>query len=213
MISNTYFQKLKAQLPPGVNLLAVSKGHTVQSIRALAIEGQNAFGESRLQEALIKIIDLKDIQEIKWHFIGRIQSNKVRAIVKEFDFIHSVDSFKIAKRISRIAGEENKIPSIMIQVKFRPDENKTGFLENQLLDEWANLISLPNIKIVGLMTISPIDLALDDRRLLFTQCRTLANNLGLKDCSMGMSGDWKEAVVAGSTWVRIGSALFGSKKK
>ncbi len=213
MISNNYLLKLKTQLPSGVNLLAVSKGHSVGSIRALALEGQNAFGESKLQEALVKISDLKDMQEIKWHFIGKIQSNKVRSIVKEFEVIHSVDSLKIAERISRIAGEEKKIPSIMIQVKLRPDKNKTGFLENQLLYEWDSLTALPNIKIIGLMTISPIDLTIDDRRVLFTQCKTLANKLGLKECSMGMSGDWKEAVAAGSTWVRIGSALFGCRKK
>ncbi len=212
MIPSGRLKELTRQLPLGVNLLAVSKGQPSSAIRALVLEGQYAFGESKLQEALPKIFHLKDLKEIKWHFIGKVQANKVRMIVKEFNFIHSVDSLKLAERISRISVEENKTPSIMLQVKFRPDPNKSGFLENELLEVWRELNSLPNIKVLGLMTITPFHLALNERKIVFRECRNLANKLHLKDCSMGMSGDWKEALIEGSTWLRIGSDLFGQRQ-
>ena len=195
----------------GTRLLAVSKGHPASSIRALAKEGQIDFGESRLQEALKKVDDLKDLATIRWHFIGRIQANKVRGVLKNFDVIHSVDSLKLAERISRISVEENKLPTIMYQVKFREDPAKSGFLVDELLNDWARLFSLPNVKVSGLMTIPPIDLDLNERKNLFQDCRNLANKLALKDCSMGMSSDWKEALGEGSTWVRLGSTLFGDR--
>ncbi len=211
MSSISRWEKIKSQIPLGANLLAVSKGQPASAIRDLAIRGHNAFGESKLQEALPKINDLRDLEQINWHFIGRVQSNKVRAIIKEFSVIHSVDSLNLAKRISRIAGEEDRRPLIMVQVKFRPDINKSGFLENELIDIWKGLKSLPNIQVVGLMTISPFDLDLKERKNVFNECRNLANKLGLKDCSMGMSGDWEEAIEAGSTWIRLGSFLFGNR--
>ncbi len=197
----------------GVKLLAVSKGQSVNSIRALAEEGQIDFGESRLQEGLMKLTALKDLTQIKWHFIGQLQSNKVRGVVKAFDFIHSVDSLKLAKRISRIALEEGKEPIVMFQVKLMEDANKTGFFKDHLLEVWSELIELPNIKVTGLMAIAPIELEVNKRKTLFKDCRILADKLELKDCSMGMSRDWEEAVEAGSTWIRLGSILFGEHHK
>lgn len=213
MTSISRLKVFQSRLPLGVNLLAVSKGHPPSSIRTLVGQGQNEFGESKLQEALPKINDLRDLKKIKWHFIGQVQTNKVRSIVQEFDVIHSVDSLKLAERISRIAKEENKKPLLLAQVKFRPDSTKTGFSENELLEVWGTLNSLPNIKFVGLMTITPIELALHQRKNVFRECRDLANKLDLHECSMGMSGDWQEALDAGSTWLRIGSALFGDRQK
>ncbi|KGG13005.1 MULTISPECIES: YggS family pyridoxal phosphate-dependent enzyme [Prochlorococcus] len=197
----------------GTKLLAVSKGHPASSIRELAMDGQIHFGESRLQEALIKLTSLNDLKQIKWHFIGHLQANKVRGVVKNFDFIHSIDSLKLAQRISRIACEENKLPMVMIQVKLRKDNSKSGFSEENLMNSWSELISLPNLKVVGLMTIAPIDLDLQARKILFRDCRLLADKLCLEDCSMGMSKDWKEAVEEGATWIRIGSLLFGERHK
>ena len=115
---------------------------------------------------------------------------------------------KLAKRISRIAGEESRKPRIMAQVKFREDPNKFGFSSNELLEVWDEFFQLPNMDIVGLMTISPIALDLHQRRSLFRECRYLADRLKLKDCSMGMSGDWKEAIAEGATWIRLGSYVF-----
>ena len=197
-------------LPKGVKVLAVSKGQTVSQIRRLVAQGQIDFGESRVQEALPKLIELKDLDEIRWHFIGSLQTNKVRQVVKAFEVIHSIDSIKLAKRVSRIAGEEGKKPKLMLQVKFREDPQKFGFDAETLLQDWDEFRKLSDVDVIGLMTISPISLDLNERESLFKDCRLLADKLQLKDCSMGMSGDWKQAVEAGATWIRLGDLLFRS---
>ena len=201
---------LQAALPATARLLAVSKGHPAAAIRELAGSGQRAFGESRLQEALPKQEQLADLA-LQWHFIGRLQSNKVRSVVRAFPVIHSVDSLPLAQRVSRIAGEEEKRPEVLLQVKLRPDANKGGFLRDELLSAWTELAALPSMSVVGLMTMAPMGCDADDRRALFEECRALADQLELRECSMGMSGDWQEAAAAGSTWLRLGSVLFGPR--
>jgi len=203
---------LSAQLPSHTRLLAVSKGHPASSIRALAQAGQRSFGESRLQEATGKQQELADGVDLDWHFIGRLQANKVRPVLKQFSTIHSVDSLALAERISRIAGEEGLLPSIFLQVKLRPDPNKGGLSVEELEREWPRLEQLPNLRIVGLMTMAPLGVEGAERQALFAECSALAQRLGLAELSMGMSGDWPEAAAAGSTWVRVGSALFGPKR-
>lgn len=201
---------LRAELPATARLLAVSKGHPAEAIRALAESGQRDFGESRLQEALPKQELLADLS-LRWHFIGRLQSNKVRSVVRAFPVIHSVDSLPLAQRLSRIAGEEARRPEVLLQVKLRPDANKGGLLREELLLAWSELRSLPSMTVVGLMTMAPIGCEADDRQALFRECRELADHLELGECSMGMSGDWHEAAAAGSTWLRLGSVLFGPR--
>ena len=205
------FKKIKDSIPLGVNLLAVSKGHKHDSIRKLSGYGQLDFGESRLQEAILKKIDLSDLTQLRWHFVGTLQKNKVRRVIKEFDFIHSVDSLPLLERISRISQEEQKSPNIFLQVKFLDDPNKGGFLKQDLFNSWSKIISLKNINLIGLMTIPPIVLNSYQRKDLFCECRNFANHLGLKDCSMGMSNDWQEAIQGGATWIRLGSLLFGKR--
>ena len=201
---------LQAELPDTARLLAVSKGHPAAAIRELAGSGQRAFGESRLQEALPKQEQLADLA-LQWHFIGRLQSNKVRSVVRAFPVIHSVYSLSLAQRVSRIAGEEEQRPEVLLQVKLRPDANKGGFLRDELLSAWTELAALPSMTVVGLMTMAPMGCEPDDRRALFEECRALADQLELRECSMGMSGDWQEAAAAGSTWLRLGSVLFGPR--
>ena len=208
-----HFNEFKGLLPKEVNLLAVSKGQNQDSIRELANNGQIDFGESRLQEAAPKIKSLSDSSKIRWHFVGRLQANKVRGVVKTFDVIHSVNSLTLAERISRISGEESRSLKIMFQVKLREDPSKIGFSKDELLEAWPKLIGLSNFEVVGLMTIPPICIDLKERKNLFRECRDLADSLQLKDCSMGMSRDWKEAVEAGSTWIRVGTLLFGARDK
>lgn len=205
------FKIIKDSIPLGVNLLAVSKGHKHDSIRKLSGYGQLDFGESRLQEAILKKIDLSDLTQLRWHFVGTLQKNKVRRVIKEFDFIHSVDSLPLVERISRISKEEQKTPNIFLQVKFRDDPKKGGFSKKDLLKCWPNIISLNNINLIGLMTIPPIAFNSYQRKDLFCECRNFANHLGLKDCSMGMSNDWQEAIQGGATWIRLGSLLFGKR--
>ena len=212
MTCSNQYKKIKDSLPLGVGLLAVSKGHHAESIRTLFSYGQLDFGESRLQEAIPKKNDLNDLNQLRWHFVGKLQKNKVRGVIKEFDFIHSVDSLPLIERISRISQEEQKTPNIFLQVKFRDDPQKGGFLKQDLLKNWPKIVSFKNINLIGLMTIPPIALNLDQRKDLFCECRNLANHLELKDCSMGMSNDWQEALEGGATWIRLGSLLFGKRQ-
>ncbi|WP_198960163.1 YggS family pyridoxal phosphate-dependent enzyme [Synechococcus sp. BO 8801] len=202
---------LQAALPASTHLLAVSKGHPAELVRQAAALGQRSFGESRLQEAIAKQDALGDLPALDWHFIGRLQANKARAVLRRFGTIHSVDSLELAERLQRIAAEEGLAPGILLQVKFRPDPAKTGFEPDEVRALGADLGRLAPLRCLGLMTIAPLGLTPGERLELFRECRALADALGLPDCSMGMSGDWRDAVAAGSTWVRLGSVLFGSR--
>ena len=204
-------EALQAQLPETTRLLAVSKGQPAASMRALVELGQRSFGESRLQEASEKQQELADLEPLDWHFIGRLQANKVRPVLRQFGTIHSVDSLPLAERVSRIAVEEGLQPRLFLQVKLRPDPNKAGFDPAELRQHWPVLQQLPSLQIIGLMTMAPLGLDREERLQLFAECSSLAEELGLRELSMGMSGDWPEAAQAGSTWVRVGSALFGPK--
>ena len=208
-ISN-YIQ-IKKNLPLNVNLLAVSKGFTSQEIKDLNKQGQYDFGESKFQEAFEKQLLLKDLKNITWHFIGRVQSNKIRKIVQNFEYIHSVDSYEKLLKISSISIEEQKNPLIMLQVKLSDDPSKGGFNPEVLIEKWDQIKQIKSIKIKGLMTINPKGLSSKENNKLFKKCRNLADSLKLTDCSMGMSGDWEEAVEAGSTWLRLGSIIFGNR--
>jgi len=204
-------QQIRAQLPAPTRLLAISKGQDGAAIREAVALGQRSFGESRLQEAMAKQAELRDLEPLDWHFIGRLQANKVRPVLRHFGTIHSIDSLPLAQRVARIAAELNLAPGLLFQVKFRPDPAKGGFSPDELRAQWPQLRDLAPARPLGLMTITPLGLAADESRQVFEACRQLADHLGLPDCSMGMSGDWRAAAAAGSTWVRIGSALFGHR--
>ena len=208
-ISN--YLQIKKQLPLNVNLLAVSKGFSSKEIKIINNLGQNDFGESRFQEAIEKKLLLDDLKNIKWHFIGRVQTNKIRKIVQNFEYIHSVDSYEKLLKISNVSFEEKRNPIVMLQVKLSDDPNKGGFNPKVLLEKWDQIKEFKSIKIKGLMTINPKGLSSTENIKLFKKCRHLADSLKLQDCSMGMSGDWEEAVEAGSTWLRLGSIIFGNR--
>ena len=204
-------QAIRAALPAHTRLLAVSKGQSAAVIRQAVALGQRSFAESRLQEALAKQAQLTDLEPLDWHFIGRLQANKARGVLRHFGTIHSVDSLVLAHRLARIASEEGLRPNLLLQVKLRPDPAKTGFSPEELRAAWPQLRELPAVRPAGLMTIAPRGLTAGEREMLFRECAELAAELGLQDLSMGMSGDWPEAVAAGSTWVRLGTALFGER--
>ena len=205
------YLKIKNKIPLNVNILAVSKGFKSQEIKTIHNIGQNDFGESKFQEAFEKQMILKDLQQIKWHFIGRIQSNKIRKIVQNFKYIHSVDSLEKLQKISHISYEEKKNPLIMLQVKLSDDPTKGGFNPELLKLKWGEIKELKNITLTGLMTINPKGLSSKENSKLFKKCRSLADSLQLPDCSMGMSSDWQEAIDSGSTWLRLGSLIFGNR--
>ena len=204
------YLEIKKILPKRVNLLAVSKGFKSSDIEYMQSLGQIDFGESKVQEAMQKPVFQID-NNLIWHFIGRIQTNKIRKIVKHFDFIHSVDSYKKLLKISEVAIELQKIPNVFIQVKLAKDPDKAGFSYAELMANWDQIKQIKGIKINGLMTINPKGLNAESNLELFNKCRLIADNLELPDCSMGMSNDWEEAIKAGSTWIRLGSLIFGKR--
>ena len=210
-VNPSNYLKIKNKIPSNVNILAVSKGFKSQEIKTIQNIGQNDFGESKFQEAFEKQLILQDLKEINWHFIGRIQTNKIRKIVQNFRYIHSVDSFEKLQKISDISNEEKKNPSIMLQIKLSDDPTKGGFNPEFLMMKWSEIQKLKNITLTGLMTINPRRLSSTENFKLFKKCRSLADSLNLPDCSMGMSGDWEEAIEAGSTWLRLGALIFGDR--
>ena len=210
-VNPSNYLKIKNKISSNVNILAVSKGFKSQEIKIIQNLGQNDFGESKFQEAFEKQLILKDLKEINWHFIGRIQKNKIRKIVQNFRYIHSVDSFEKLQRISNISYEEKKNPLIMLQVKLSDDPTKGGFNPEFLILKWSEIQKLKNISLTGLMTINPRGLSSKENLKLFKKCRSLADSLKLPDCSMGMSSDWEEAIEAGSTWLRLGALIFGGR--
>lgn len=201
-------QWFRRRLPPSCQLLAVSKGQPLERLREAVKAGQRSFGESRLQEAISKQQALADLPGLDWHFIGRLQANKARAVVRQFGTIHSLDSLALAQRLDRMATEEGRRPRVFLQVKLLPDPAKTGFSAEELRSAWPALQALRGLDLIGLMTIAPLGLASEQQTLLFEACQRLGSELGLPELSMGMSGDWPEAIQAGSTWLRLGSALF-----
>ncbi|MFM9073273.1 MAG: YggS family pyridoxal phosphate-dependent enzyme [Cyanobium sp.] len=205
------FAAIRGGLPPSCRLLAVSKGQPVEAIREAVALGQRSFGESRLQEAQAKQRLLIDLPPLDWHFIGRLQANKVRGVLRHFGTIHSLDSFPLAERLRRIAEEEGVAPLVFAQVKLRPDPGKTGFDPATLRQLWPLLAGLAPLRLEGLMTIAPQGLAPAEHLALFQECASLARDLDIPELSMGMSGDWPQAAEAGATWVRLGSGLFGER--
>lgn len=205
------FLAVRRSLPPTCQLLAVSKGHPAAAIREAVALGQRSFGESRLQEAEAKQLELADLPPLDWHFIGRLQANKVRGVLRHFGTIHSLDSLPLAERLRRIAQEEGLSPVVFTQVKLLSDPGKTGFDPDALRQLWPTLAGMAPLQLRGLMTILPQGLESKERLALFQRCADLAREFQLSELSMGMSGDWQEAVKAGSTWIRLGSTLFGER--
>ncbi len=203
------YHAITGELPRGVSLLAVSKGRPAAAIRALYELGQRRFGESRLQEALAKQESLADLCDVDWHFIGRLQANKVRPVLKAFSTIHAVDSLPLAERISRIAAELQLRPQLYLQLKLLPDANKGGLEPEALASQWPLLQALPSVHWRGVMLIPPLGLTELELRELFCCGARWADQLGLEGRSMGMSSDWPLAAQCGSRIVRVGSSLFG----
>lgn len=196
-----------------ITLIAVSKKKSVEAIKIAYESGQRDFGENYLQESVEKIKALKDLN-INWHFIGSIQSNKVKHIVENFDWIHSVDSFKIAEKINKFCLQK-KI-NMCIQVNLNDEESKSGIPIHAVKDFLRDCQSLENINIRGLMTIprpeKNFNTQLEQFKIMkecFDQMNM--NNFNLDTLSMGMSNDYKAAIAAGSNMIRVGTKIFGER--
>ena len=178
--------------------------------------GLRDFGENRVQDALERFPLLPEemIKNSTWHFIGHLQSNKVRKVVGTFDYIHSVDSFDIAKNISRVAAEMGIIQKILIEVNISGENSKYGFTEKEIFENFENLTKLDGIRVTGLMTVAPSTSNGVFLEKIFTNLKKLSYNIRrkyqveLNELSMGMSSDYKEAIKAGSTMIRLGKKIF-----
>ena len=200
-----------------VELIAVGKLHTAEAICQLAEFGQKAFAENFVQEAIFKQQQLSDV-DIEWHFIGSIQSNKTRDIANHFSWVHSVDRFKIARRLSDQRAKILSPLNICLQVNLQREESKSGVSRAQLLSLLEQMQDLPRITVRGLMIVPKPVSDPSQQREVFGQLRELleeANRSGhsLDTLSMGMTADLEQAIAEGATHVRIGTALFGLRPK
>lgn len=199
-----------------VRLIAVTKTATISQIEEAYASGVKDFGENRVQDALKKQSQLssKVADNVRWHFIGHLQTNKINKVIGQFDLIHSIDSFDLAEEVSRAAIAKKIVQPVLLQVKMADDPNKSGFAPDDLKDRFSDLQRLSGIRVEGLMTIAPLTTDNTTWRFCFKGLQLLRNELEsvhgvkLKELSMGMTQDYKEAITCGSTMVRLGRAIF-----
>jgi PLP dependent protein len=199
-----------------VKLIAVTKTARPAQIEEAYSSGVTEFGESRVQDVLakMKVLPPPVVNNSKWHFIGHLQTNKVKQTIGKFALIHSVDSLNLAAEISKVATSRELVQSILLQVKVAEDPGKSGFSPDELRAQFAQIKNLPSLKIEGLMTISPLTEDKEVWEECFNGLRDLRDELekthdvNLRELSMGMSADWQEAIKCGATMVRIGTAIF-----
>jgi len=198
------------------NIIAVTKYFGTEEMLKAYDAGLRDFGESRANEAIEKITELPaDVRESsKFHFIGHLQTNKAEKVVKYFDYIHSVDSLKLASVISEAAKKSGKRQKILLQLNNANEEQKFGYSKEGLLKDFPEIINLDGIEVVGLMNIAPLTESESELNSLFSEVREFKTkleadfNFPMKELSMGMSNDYKIAVVNGATMIRIGRKLF-----
>ena len=210
---------LRLHIPPGVKIVAVSKTKTVAEIRAAIEAGQVCFGENRVQELSAK---QEQLPEAQWHFIGHLQTNKVKHIASFVQMIQSVDSFRVLEEINRQAGQYNRVIDCLLQIHIAQEETKYGFNEQEVIEmlNSQSVNHLKHIRICGLMGIATFT---DDMELVRTEFRGLANFFEsirqsyfpsdplFCELSMGMSDDYSIAIEEDATMVRIGSLIFGER--
>lgn len=213
-------RELRAELPEGVELVAVSKFHPAEAVLAAYRAGQRRFGESRVQELLAKMPQLPD--DIQWHFIGHLQTNKVRSLMGKTAMIESVDSDKLLRLIDRESARAGIMTRVLMQIHVAREETKFGFFPEELFEWFADrrFESLTNTHICGIMGMASNTDDEERVRRDFTDIRSAFDRIrldiapdlrGFDTLSMGMSGDWPLAVECGSNLVRIGSAIFGPR--
>jgi PLP dependent protein len=200
-----------------VLLVAISKTHDAEKVRAVYAAGQQVFGESRVQEARLKIPELPSA--IHWHFVGHLQKNKIRHALPLFELIHSVDSLALAQEMNRIAEEEGLHPRVLLEVNVAGEGSKHGFAPDKLREQMESLLALSRLSILGLMTIPPLADEAEASRRYFVDLRELRDRLqtefhvDLSQLSMGMTNDFPIAIEEGATLVRVGTAIFGERSR
>lgn len=209
--------KKSARRIEDVELVAISKTHDADRVREAMEAGQQLFGESRIQEARAKIPELSS--SLRWHFVGHLQRNKIRHALPLFELFHSIDSLALAEQMDRIADEDGVHPRVLLEVNVSGEGSKFGFKPATLRAEMEALLALPRLSIEGLMTIPPLAEEVEASRKVFVALRELRDaleqkfNVKLPHLSMGMTNDFPVAVEEGATLVRVGTAIFGQRRK
>jgi pyridoxal phosphate enzyme (YggS family) len=200
-----------------IQLIAISKTHDAEKVRAAYEAGQTLFGESRVQEARAKIPLLPS--SLRWHFVGHLQKNKIRHALPLFELFHSVDSLALAHEMNRIADEDGMHPRVLLEINVSGEGSKFGFKPETVRAEMESLLALPRLSIEGLMTIPPLAEKAEASRELFAQLREFRDALEkefdvkLPLLSMGMTNDFTVATEEGATLVRVGTAIFGERSR
>tara|TARA_B100000401_G_C52772656_1_gene704042 strand:- start:438 stop:1079 length:642 start_codon:yes stop_codon:yes gene_type:complete len=191
------------------NIVAVSKTFPISHILPLINHGHEHFGENKVQEAQEKWTSIKsDFPQLKLHLIGKLQTNKVKLALPLFDYIHSLDSIKLAEKISSEQEKRNLKPKIFIQINLGKENQKSGIDEDDLENFYRKCVKDYNLNIVGIMCLPPFD---EDPIPFFKKMQSLSKSLELKEISMGMSNDYMDALKFNATYIRVGSKIFGDR--
>ncbi len=201
---------LRARIPPGVTLVAVSKTHPAEAIREAYAAGQRDFGENYAQEWREKADALADLADLRWHFVGGLQTNKVKYLAGRVHLVHAVDREELARELSRRFGQKGAVARVLLEVNTGGEATKGGCAPADAPALAAAVRALPAVELRGLMCMPPPE---DDPRPHFRLLRELRDRLGLRELSMGMSADWPIAIAEGATIVRIGTAIFGERPR
>jgi len=218
VLANIKEAENKAGIKNGTaNLIAVSKTKPVEMLKEVYDYGIRDFGENKVQELLDKYEQLPD--DIRWHLIGHLQTNKVKYIVGKVFLIHSVDSLKLAKEISKESIKKDVISDVLIEINVAEEDSKFGIKLNEAENLIREISVLPNIRVKGLMTVAPFVDNAEENRAVFSKLNQLfvdiknknIDNVVMEIMSMGMSGDYQVAVEEGATYVRVGTNIFGER--
>ena len=191
------------------NIVAVSKTFPIGHILPLINHGHQHFGENKVQEAQEKWTSIKnDFPNLKLHLIGKLQTNKVKFVLPLFDYIHSLDSIKLAEKISLEQKKKNFKPKIFIQINLGKENQKSGIDEEDLLNFYQKCVTEYKLNIIGIMCLPPFD---EDPSPFFKKMQNLSESLKLKEISMGMSNDYMDALRFKATYIRVGSKIFGNR--
>ena len=209
VVKNFNLIKQEIEDKKNVKLVAVTKTFPISHILPVINEGHTHFGENKVQEAMEKWTSIKqDFPKINLHLIGKLQTNKVKFVLPLFDYIHSLDNLKLANKIAEEQIKKNFKPKIFIQVNIGEEPQKGGIEISNLENFYKTCVDELKLNIIGLMSIPPFKKV---SKPYFIKMKELSENLDLKDISMGMSDDYMEAINQGSTFIRVGSKIFGAR--
>jgi pyridoxal phosphate enzyme (YggS family) len=201
---------IRARMPPGVTLVAVSKTQPAEAIREAYAAGQRDFGENYAQEWREKADALADLADLRWHFVGGLQTNKVKYLAGRVFLVHAVDREELARELSKRFGQKGATARVLLEVNTGGEATKGGVPPAEAPALAAAVRALPGVDLRGLMCMPPPE---DDPRPHFRVLRELRDRLGLAELSMGMSADWEAAIEEGATIVRVGTAIFGARER